>query len=117
MDLVEKALTKDFDFVYDGTHMSDPNEIDSLDGFDFAINKWSIKKRKKFVPARQYLHRSGVLFMRLLRDARGCAIIITYLNSRHISGDEEQLQSARIIYYNVDQYIMEVCKRAGFKSE
>ena len=75
--------------------MSDPNEIDSLEGFDFAINKWSIKKRKKFVPA----------------------MIITYLNSRHISGDEEQLQSARIIYYNVDQYITDVCKTSGFKSE
>jgi len=30
----ENALTKDFNFVYDGIHLSDPNEIDFLDGFD-----------------------------------------------------------------------------------
>ena len=59
IDLLEIALTDRFGFVYDDSHMSDPNELDNLDGFDFAVNKWSIKKRKKLVPANQYLHRSG----------------------------------------------------------
>ena len=59
VDLLEIALTDRFGFVFDGSHMSDPNELDNLDGFDFAVNKWSIKKRKKLVPANQYLHRSG----------------------------------------------------------
>ena len=97
--------------------MSDPNEIDCLDGFDFAVNKWSIKKRKKLVPARQYLHRTGTLFMRLLRDRQGCAIITTYLNQRHIAGDQEQLHSARMVFYSIEHYIAEVCQKAGFKYE
>ena len=105
MDAIEKALTDVFSFVYDGTHMSDPNEIDDLDGFEFVVNKWSIKKKKKFVPARQYLHRSGTLFTRLLRDTKGSAIVIIYLNRRHISGDEQRLQSARLLFRSVEKFI------------
>lgn len=93
--------------------MSDPNEIDCLDGFDFATNKWSIKKRKKFVPARQYLHRSGTLFARFLRDGKGCAIIIMYLNQMHIDGDEEELCAARVVFNGVEQHISSVCKNAN----
>ena len=117
VDTIEKALIDDFNFVYDGSHMSDPNEIDCLDGFDFERNKYSIKKKKKAVPARQYLHRTGTLFMRLLRDTRGRGIIITYLNQRHIAGDDEQLNHARATFYSIEQYITEVCKKAGFKPE
>ena len=118
MDTLENALTKDFNFVYDGNHLSDPNEIDFLDGFDFVVNKWSIKKRKKFVPARQYLHRSGTLFTRLLRDTRGSAVIIIYLNQRHIAGDQQLLQCARMVFHGIEGYIAEVCKEAeGTKIE
>lgn len=113
MDTIENALTNIFDFIYDNTHDSDPNEIDCLDGFDFEINKYSIKKMKKLVPARQYLHRSGTLFTRLLRDTRGNAIVIIYLNQRHIERDEQLLQCARTVYSRVDQYIAKVCEAAG----
>lgn len=110
VDIIENALTIDLNFVYDGHHMSDPNEIDCLDGFDFVVNKWSIKKRKKFVPARQYLHRSGALFARLLRDTKGRAIIIIYLNQRHIGGDSQLLQCARTVFHSLEKFISETCK-------
>jgi hypothetical protein len=106
VDVVECALTKKFGFVYDGCHMSDPNELDNLDGFDFMINKWSIKKRKKFVPANQYLHRSGTLFGRILRDSKGCAIFITYLNIRHVGSDVELRSLARNIFRDVEYFIV-----------
>lgn len=117
VDTIEKALTTYFDFVYDGNHMSDPNEVGCLDGFDFVANKWSIMKEKKeFVPARQYLHRTtGTLFTRFVRDTRGSAIIIIYLNKRHIAGDERLLQSGRTVFHRIEQYISEVCKEAGCK--
>lgn len=105
--MVELSLTDKFGFVYDGSHMSDPNELDDLDGFDFAINKWSIKKRKKFVPACQYLHRSGTLFARILRDSKGCAIMITYLNTRHVAGDDELRNEARKIFRDVEAFILD----------
>jgi hypothetical protein len=105
VDVVESSLTEKFSFVYDGSHMSDPNELDGLDGFDFAINKWSIKKRKKFVPANQYLHRSGTLFIRLVRDSKGCCILIAYLNTRHVSGDDNLRSLARRIYREVEAFI------------
>mmetsp|Transcript_8359 Transcript_8359/g.17809 ORF Transcript_8359/g.17809 Transcript_8359/m.17809 type:complete len:2336 (+) Transcript_8359:221-7228(+) len=108
---IEGAMTTEFDFVYDGNHMSDPNEIDCIDGFDFVVNKWSIKKRKKFVPARQYFHRSGTLFARFVRDARGCAIVILYLNQRHNGGDEQLLDTARSVFNNVEEFIVNECER------
>jgi len=114
VNTIETALTNIFNFVYDGDHESDPNEIDCLDGFDFEINKYSIKKKiKKFVPARQYLHRTGTLFTRLLRDTRGRAIIIIYLNQRHIAKDEQLLQCARTVFVRVEQFIADTCKKAG----
>lgn len=110
VDAIEKALTNDFNFVYDGIHLSDPNEIDCLDRFKFTVNKWSIKKRKAFVPARQYLHRTGTLFTRLLRDTRGSAIVIIYLNQRHIMGDVGLLECARGVFHRIEHFIEEVCK-------
>jgi hypothetical protein len=109
VDAIEKALTNDFNFVYDGNHMSDPNEIDCLDGFKFTVNKWSIKKRKALVPARQYLHRTGTLFTRLLRDTRGSAIVIIYLNQRHIAGDVSLLECAREVFHSIEHFIEEEC--------
>jgi len=113
VDTIENALTDIFNFVPDGNHMTDPNEIDCMDGFDFVINKWSMKKRKKFVLAQQYLHRTGTLFTRLLRDTRGSAIIIIYLNQRHIAKDGQLLQCARVVFHNMEQYIAKVCKKAS----
>lgn len=105
--MLEVALTERFGFVFDGTHLSDPNEIEAnvtLEEFDFAVNKWSIKKRKKVVPANQYLHRSGTLFCRFLRDQKDAAILITFLNTRHSTSDE--LRSiARRSYHDVQTFI------------
>ena len=113
VDKIESALVGDFNFVYDGNHMSDPNDIECVDDFNFVVNRWSIKKRKKFVAARQYLHRSGTLFARILRDVNGCAMIIVYLNQSHNAGDDQLLNVARTVFKKVDQYIDEQCKNAG----
>ena len=114
VDSLEKALANDFDFVYDGSHLADPNElIDCLDGFDFTVNRWSMNKRKKFVPAKQYLHRTGTLFMRLVRDSQGKAIVISYLNNRHIAGDQQLLDCARAIFVEIEQFITAECEKTG----
>ena len=107
VDAIEEALTNSFDFVYDGRHISDPNEFDCLNDFKFNVNKWSIKKRAEFVPAQQYLHRTGTLFVRLLRDTVGSAIIIIYLNQCHILGDDQLLHSARETFHKLEQFIEE----------
>lgn len=103
--MLESALTEKFGFVFDGYHMSDPNELDDLDEFDFAVNKWSIKRRKKFVPANQYLHRSGTLFGRFLRDQKSAAILIVYLNTRYVSGKDELRRIARRSFQDIQTFI------------
>lgn len=108
VNILEEALTKDFGFIYDGSHMADPNELqDCLDGFDFVVNRWSMNKRKKFVPAKQYIHRSGTLFVRLLRDSQDKAISIIYLNNMHIAGDSQLLECARAIFNDIEHFITE----------
>ena len=72
-----------------------------------------MKKRKKFVPARQYLHRTGTLFTRFLRDTKGNAIVIIYMNLRHIAKDDHLLQYARALFCKIEQFIAEECKKAG----
>jgi pantothenate synthetase len=72
-----------------------------------------MNKRKKFVPAKQYLHRTGTLFIRLLRDAQGKAIVIIYLNNLQIAGDAQLLECARTIFNDVEHFITEECKKAG----
>jgi hypothetical protein len=103
--MLETALTEKFGFVFDGCHMSDPNELDDLDEFDFAINKWSIKKRKKFVPANQFIARNGTLFARFLRDQKNAAILIVYLNTRYVSGKDELRRIARRSFQDVQTFI------------
>jgi len=113
VDSLEKALTDDFEFVYDGIHTADPNELmDWIDEFDFLVNRWSINKRKNFVPAKQYLHRTGTLFMRFLRDSQGQAVIIISLNNLHIAGDAQLLDCARAIFVDIEHFITEECKKA-----
>ncbi len=104
-----------FDFVYDNTLMSDPNDFDDLDDFDFLVNKWSMKKKKKFVPARQYLHRTGTIFVRILRDSKGCALFIICLNQRHTAGDEQLRSVARKMFNDIELYISNVCAKLAAK--
>jgi hypothetical protein len=66
-----------------------------------------MKKRAEFTKAQQYLNRNGTLFVRLLRDTEGSAVIIFFLNQRHILGDEQLLQSAREAFHRLEQFIEE----------
>jgi hypothetical protein len=89
----EKAKTLydallELDFVNDGvfyTQMRPVLEcIDQGNEFDFG--------RRLSTAARQFVHRSGTLFIRLLRDRRGWVIIIVIPNGAHIKKDEEPRQ-------------------------
>lgn len=90
----EKAKTLysallELDFVNDGvfyTQMRPVLEcIDHGDEFDFG--------RRLSTAARQFVHRSGTLFIRLLRDRRGWVIIVVIPNGAHIKKDEELRQN------------------------
>ena len=58
--------------------------IDHGDEFDFG--------RRLSTSARQLVHRSGTLFVRLIRDRRGWVIIVVIPNGAHIKKDEETRQ-------------------------
>ena len=76
----------DLDFVNDGVFYTQTKPIleciENGDEFDFG--------RRLSTAARQFVHRSGVLFVRLIRDRRGWVIAVVIPNGQHIKKDEEK---------------------------
>jgi hypothetical protein len=76
--LLDKELF-DLDFLHDGVFYTDARLVatECLDNgheFDFG-KRWS-----KLPAGRQFLHRSGTLFVRILTDLNGLALVVTLGN-------------------------------------
>lgn len=84
----------DLDFVNDGVFYTQTKPIleciESGDAFDFG--------RRLSTAARQYVHRSGTLFVRLIRDRRGWVIVVVIANVPHIKRDEERGATAKMAF-------------------
>lgn len=79
----------DLDFVNDGVFYTQTKPIleciENGEAFDFG--------RRLSTAARSYVHRSGTLFVRLLRDRRGWVIVVVIPNSQYIKKDEANLSA------------------------
>lgn len=86
-DLLDKALLDNM-FADDGIHFTDIMQVlscvDSGEEFDFPKYR---SGKVRHVPGRQFVHRSGTLFVRKIRDRQGWAIIVVIENSREASRD------------------------------
>lgn len=91
------------DFVHDGVFSTDAMPvtecIDNGKEFDFG-NRWSI-------PAlgRQYVHRSGTLFVRQLIDRKGWSILVAFGNYRYITREETSRESAQDAFKDLKQCV------------
>jgi len=78
----------DLDFVNDGVFYTQTKPIleciENGNEFDFG--------RRLSTAARQFVHRSGVLFVRLIRDRRGWLVVVVIPNSHHIKKDEAKFE-------------------------
>jgi len=73
----------DEDFVYDGIHMTNPSYLKTIENsheFKFEVKRWC--KEIHSVPARQYVYRTGAVFIRLIMDEQGWLILVVILNLR-----------------------------------
>ena len=99
---LDRALTR-FDFIHDGVFYTDIRTIldcmeDSHD-FDFE-RRWALP-----VPGRNFVHRSGTLFVRALTDRNGLCVLIVLGNYRYMM----MTKDATIVesYYNAFKALKE----------
>jgi DEPDC5 protein C-terminal region len=89
---LDRALSE-IEFVHDGVFHTDVGAIlesmDDSDGFHFELN-WG-----KTVMGKQFVHRSGTLFVRVLTDRNGFVILVVLGNYRYMmtNKDETVVQS------------------------
>lgn len=72
--------------------------IDTADEYEFA-------GRRKRVAARQFVHRSGTLFIRLIRDDSGRAILVGIENRMLIGKDSKQREISRAAFRQVEAFL------------
>lgn len=92
-------------FVHDGIQFTNANVlecIDDYDGYDFP--KYRSGKYRE-ISARQYVHRSGALFIRNIIDRQGWAILAGIENYRHASKENEFREIAGRIIREVSQLV------------
>lgn len=87
-------------FVDDGVHMTEMNFLNCVDNAgDYHFG------RSKKIPARQFVHRSGTLFIRLIRDEKGLVILVGTDNRRLIGRDIELLKKARSAFLQIKDFV------------
>ena len=92
----------DLDFVNDGVFYTQTKPIleciENGDAFDFG--------RRLSTAARQFVHRSGTLFVRLIRDRHGWVIVVVIPNGMYIKKDEDKLEGiARTVFRDLVQLV------------
>ena len=92
----------ELDFVNDGVFYTQTRPIlqciENGDEYDFG--------RRLSTAARQYVHRSGTLFVRLIRDRHGWVIVVVIPNGMYIKKDEEKRQVvAKTVFRNLQHLI------------
>lgn len=85
-DTLDDELKK-MDFVDDGIRFTNGRVLECIEsGEQFDFPKFRNGKVKA-IPSLQYVHRSGTLFIRHLRDRQGWSILAGFINSRHANLD------------------------------
>jgi hypothetical protein len=106
---IENALVHKFRFCDDGKYPVFPKDAEKIFGVKLAVN--SRASAWKRVLAQQYIHRSGTLFVRLLRDIQQQSVTFIFIENRRLIGNSKQmLDSARCIFGEINQFISDLCK-------
>jgi hypothetical protein len=100
----------DLSFVNDGVFYTQTKPIleciENGNEFDFG--------RRLSTAARQFVHRSGTLFVRLLRDRRGWVIVVVIPNSQYIKKGEANLSAtAEIVFRGLVRLVSSLTQEEG----
>jgi len=96
-----EGILKSNGFVDDGVWMTEGQVLDCIDqGHDFDFPKYGTG-RVRPIPSQQYVHRSGAVFMRCIRDRQGWAILAAIENYRHANQENGFRDTAKAIAVEV----------------
>lgn len=104
------AMLKKKDFIFDGVQMTKPTHIlefiENSNDYDFERYRWG-KQEFRMVASKQYMHRSGALFVRLIPDTRGLLILAAIENQRNASRENKFREIARNLVLEIQKEINE----------
>jgi hypothetical protein len=104
--LLHETLKKK-DFVDDGIQYTNANILECIDNSEeYYFPKYRSGKIKD-IPARQFVHRSGALFMRSIQDSQGWVILAGIENYRHANTENGFREIAGQIIREVTQLVKE----------
>jgi len=98
----EKGLVSTFNFIDDGIIMVDPK--DALDAFGVVLTKSNVRRHSE-ERTQQYVHVSGLLFVRVLHDENGWTLFAFMSNRRLIGMNEELKATERQLFEQVSNYL------------
>ena len=101
--MIGLGLIKKYNFVYEGEYWVNPIECGGINDFDFYTGD----KRAKEPNTRQYIHNSGLIFVKALQDNKGWNLFIISVN-RRIAKGETHNQLAETIFKQIYKYIQEM---------
>jgi hypothetical protein len=85
---------KQMDFLDDGIRFTNGQVVDLIEkGHDFDFPKYRNGKVRG-IPSRQYVHRSGAVFIRDVRDRQGWSIFVGIENYLHASKENRFRETA-----------------------
>jgi len=102
--MIEKKLTDFFGFVNDGIRFTSQTFLEGIHNFDFGRGITRDRKRQEMVCARQYIHFTGCIFMRVLNDNNGWALFLL-IENRKFSREKNLDSIAKIFFDEFNQFI------------
>jgi hypothetical protein len=98
-------ILKGMGFVDDGIQFTNASVLECIDSSgEYEFPKYRSGKIKN-IPARQYVHRSGALFMRNIQDRQGWTILAGIENYRHANKENAFRETACQIVREVSELV------------
>jgi len=111
--LLEKSLVERFGFIDDGSVMMDPKELDGFNDYTFPVSKFRRIRKFSMFPSKQVVHKTGTIFVRVVRDEKGWGIFILHENRRYICNDDDLQRQARGVISEFRHYFSSVTGSVG----
>ena len=96
---------KKMDFIDDGIRFTNGQVVDFIEkSHEFDFPKYR-SGRVRGVPSRQYVHRSGALFIRDVRDRQGWSILVGIENYRHANKENKFRETSLEILRQISRVV------------
>lgn len=95
-----ETILSGLDFVNDGVTITSPQFLECIDSGDFRFPHYR-SGRVKAIPSKQFVHRSGAIFIRKIADREGKVILVGIENYRHASNENRFRQIAKSVVKKV----------------